>query len=100
MSLPENTMLADVLRVLRDRNPDLLSMLEADSDDQFLEATEKAIERDALRERMDGERPHRQTTAAVDHFIRGAFVTEHNHSSGTRVQILHLGCNLHCSNGA
>ena len=200
MSLPENTTLADVVRVLRDRNPDLLSLLEADSEDQFLEATEKAIERamkliesgakkygvldelglskmladlltqaglpteaegyhnghvdvrvhhfergrsqylsgckihdgfkhdcdgckqvlgycsgrnkrvlcldffkvaglfrklDEIRARMDEERPLRQLAQALDHFIRGAFVTEHEHASGARVQVLHLGCNLH-----
>ena len=28
------------------------------------------------------------------------FVTEHGHSSGAPVQILHLGCNLHCGDEA
>lgn len=27
--------------------------------------------------------------------IKGAFVTEHRHSSGALVEVLHLGCNLH-----
>ena len=66
----------------------------------FFKVAEMFRKLGALRERMDQERPHGQVKAALDHFIRGAFVTEHGHSSGARVQILHLGCNLHCGDGA
>ena len=50
---------------------------------------------DELRARMNAEKPLQQVARSLDHFIRGAFITEHKHSSGARVQILHLGCNLH-----
>jgi hypothetical protein len=204
MSLPAGTTLADVIHLLRDRNPDLLSMFQANSVDQFVEAVEKAIERavkliesgakkyavldelglskmladlltqagltteaegyhnghvdvrvhhyvrgkfqymgeckihdgfkhhcdgceqvlgycsgrdsrvlcldffkvaemfrklDELRARMDREKPLKQIASALNHFIRGAFVTEHHHHSGARVEVLHLGCNLHCGDG-
>jgi len=60
----------------------------------FFKMAEMFLKLDALRKRMDQERPHQQIKTALDHFIRGAFVTEHSHSSGARVQILHVGCNL------
>jgi hypothetical protein len=31
---------------------------------------------------------------AVDHTIKGAFLTLHNHFTATRVKVLHLGCNI------
>jgi hypothetical protein len=66
----------------------------------FFKAAQMFRKLDELRELMDRERPLRQIASALDHFIRGAFVTEHGHSSGALVQILHLGCNLHSGDEA
>ena len=48
-----------------------------------------------LRLLLNEEKPLQQAGDAKLHFILGAFVTEHDHSSGRQVMMLHLGCNLH-----
>jgi hypothetical protein len=66
----------------------------------FFKVAEMYRKLNELREWMDRERPLRQISSALGHFIRGAFVTEHEHSSGARVQVLHLGCSVHVDSRA
>lgn len=47
-----------------------------------------------LREDVDAKRPLAQNAESADHRISGAFVTSHRHSSGSDVEILHLGCSV------
>jgi hypothetical protein len=47
-----------------------------------------------LRDEVDVKRPLAQGAPSVDHSIAGAFVTSHRHSSGSGVEILHLGCSV------
>lgn len=49
----------------------------------------------ALRERFDAEKPHRQLGPARDHVFKGAFVTTHEHFTSAHVEVLHLGCNVY-----
>ena len=49
-----------------------------------------------LREQFDAELPAKQDGASVEHVVvLGAFLTTHEHASGSRVEILHLGCRVH-----
>ena len=50
---------------------------------------------DALKRKLNKQKPLQQAGDAEPHFILGAFVTENEHSSGRQVMLLHLGCNLH-----
>lgn len=43
---------------------------------------------------FDDNYPAEQSRPSQLHFIVGAFVKSHAHSSGREVMILHLGCNL------
>jgi hypothetical protein len=47
-----------------------------------------------LRDRMDKERPLAQNALSANHSIKGAFVTNHTHVSGSDVELLHLGCSV------
>lgn len=47
-----------------------------------------------IRSDMDKYLPLQQKKAAVDHNILGGFVTSHDHTSQTVVEILHLGCSV------
>lgn len=47
-----------------------------------------------LREEVDANRPLAQNAASIGHRIEGAFVTSHRHSSGSDVEMLHLGCSV------
>ena len=44
MNLPENSSLHALLGILKERNPDLLAMFRARTEDEFLEAAERAVE--------------------------------------------------------
>ena len=47
-----------------------------------------------MRQQMDKERPLQQTAPSADHKLKGAFLTNHTHSSGSEVELLHLGCSV------
>lgn len=47
----------------------------------------------SLRESMDRDLPESQTGPATDHKIKWAFVSSHNHSCGSALQVSHVGCN-------
>lgn len=47
-----------------------------------------------LRAEIDANRSLAQNSASDDHEILGAFVTSHRHTSGSDVEILHLGCSV------
>jgi hypothetical protein len=47
-----------------------------------------------LRQRMDSERPLLQSAPSTDHRINGAFLTNHGHTSGSLIELLHLGCSV------
>lgn len=61
----------------------------------FFKGPEMYKKLEALKRKLNEEKPLRQTRDVEPHFILGAFVTEHEHSSGRQVMLLHLGCNLH-----
>lgn len=51
-----------------------------------------------VRKHFNKERPELQVGTCVDHAIaKWAFVSVHSHSSGERVRVAHVGCNLHNS---
>lgn len=60
----------------------------------FINATDAFTKMKKLRAEMDEKRPLKQTAAAADHSILAAFLTSHEHQSGTLVEILHLGCSV------
>lgn len=47
-----------------------------------------------IREHMDSTKPCGQDGVSTDHQIRWAFTTNHSHSSGERMRVVHLNCNL------
>ncbi|CAJ4469749.1 Uncharacterised protein [Burkholderia pseudomallei] len=48
-----------------------------------------------VRKRMDDELPEQQQGATMDHLSKWCFLSRHLHSSGTVVEIGHVGCNMH-----
>ncbi len=49
----------------------------------------------SVRKRMDEELPEKQTGPTMDHTLMWSFLSEHQHSSGTDIQVEHVGCNLY-----
>ncbi len=47
-----------------------------------------------LRKDIDEKRPLEQTAASIGHNIVGSFLTNHRHTSGSEVEILHLSCSV------
>jgi len=47
-----------------------------------------------VREHMDSTKPCSQNGTSIDHRIRWAFTTYHDHSSGESMRIVHVSCNL------
>jgi hypothetical protein len=47
-----------------------------------------------LRDRMNADRPCHQCKDTSDHTLKWSFLSEHDHSSGERLQVSHVGCNL------
>jgi hypothetical protein len=50
---------------------------------------------ESLRERMDLDLPFQQTKKSEDLTLKWSFQTEHLHSSGEKLPVGHIGCNLH-----
>ena len=48
-----------------------------------------------LRTKMDTNSPEEQIGVCTDHILRWSFVSEHEHSSGEKLQVGHIGCNLY-----
>jgi hypothetical protein len=60
----------------------------------FIKTPDAFIKMKKLRAEMDEKLPLKQNAAGADHSILGAFLTCHDHGSGARVEILHLGCSV------
>lgn len=60
----------------------------------FINATDAFKKMAKLRTDMDEKLPLKQKAVATNHEILGGFVTHHDHSSGSVVEILHLGCSV------
>lgn len=50
---------------------------------------------ETLRNKMDEKRPCSQTIPCSNHVARWSFISEHKHSSGEKMEVWRLGCNLH-----
>jgi hypothetical protein len=50
-----------------------------------------------VRLHMDTNKPCAQSGDSQEHRIRWAFMTNHRHSSGELLRVLHLNCNLYCN---
>jgi len=61
---------------------------------EFFKVPEMYVKLSELKVRFDREQPLSQQGLAVDHSIRGAFLTVHTHFTGVSAEILHLGCNV------
>jgi hypothetical protein len=48
-----------------------------------------------LRIECDRKLPHGQRAPGTDHPMKGAFVTAHDHFTGSIVEIVHMGCNVY-----
>ena len=48
-----------------------------------------------LRERMNEERPCKQTADTIDHTLKWSFLSTHAHSCGDTLEVGHIGCNLY-----
>ena len=48
-----------------------------------------------LRESMNKDLPHNQISPAQDHKLKWSFLTNHSHSSGEKLLVGHVGCNLY-----
>ena len=48
-----------------------------------------------LRARMDEERPCRQVAPTTPHALKWSFLSTHGHASGEKLEVGHIGCNLH-----
>jgi hypothetical protein len=48
-----------------------------------------------LRERMNTQRPCKQTGDTVDHTLKWSFISTHAHSCGEPLEVGHIGCNLY-----
>ena len=49
----------------------------------------------SIRMKMDAELPLKQSGLSKDHTLKWSFLTEHKHSSGEKLQVGHIGCNLY-----
>jgi hypothetical protein len=47
-----------------------------------------------IRERMDADLPLGQLSATRDHLLKWSFLSTHAHSSGSNLEVGHVGCNL------
>jgi hypothetical protein len=50
---------------------------------------------DRLRTDMDANSPEEQIGVCMNHLLRWSFISEHEHSSGEKLQVAHVGCNLY-----
>jgi hypothetical protein len=48
-----------------------------------------------LRDRMDADRPCQQQDVTAEHRVKWWFLSAHTHSSGERLEVSHIGCNLY-----
>lgn len=48
-----------------------------------------------LRTECEKQKPHEQRGTCSDHWMKGAFVTAHEHFTGSVVEIVHMGCNVY-----
>ena len=48
-----------------------------------------------FRNEMDANLPCSQTSVCSDHTARWSFISEHKHATGEKMEVWHLGCNLH-----
>ena len=48
-----------------------------------------------LRTKMNSELPHQQDGMTRDHNLRWSFISTHSHSSGEKMEVSHVGCNLY-----
>lgn len=48
-----------------------------------------------LRTKMDDDLPLEQQGKTKDHKLKWSFISTHNHSSGEKLDVCHIGCNLH-----
>lgn len=65
---------------------------------EFFKSPEMFEKLAALRQRFDQEKPALQKGDSRDHRILGAFLTEHKHSNGRHIELLHLGCAVRVPN--
>jgi hypothetical protein len=48
-----------------------------------------------LRTDIDDKSPEQQHGVCVDHLLQWSFITVHEHSSGEKLEVGHIGCNLY-----
>ena len=67
---------------------------------EFFRTAEMYDKLQKLRAEFNSRRPLEQTEDAIDHPIKGAFVTMHKHFTAATVEVLHPGCNVFHPEGA
>lgn len=61
----------------------------------FCKKKQMYIKFEEVRDEFGANKPLGQVGPVQNHWIRGAFVTEHKHFTGALVEVLHLACNMY-----